>query len=117
MNQNSIKNLPRLKQENYENIFNIYQDEDNKYFYNLLQTIVLPTNLPDGYYKEYYTVQGDTWPLISYKNYDTTNLWWVITQVNNILNPVELPESGIKLKILKPKAVSIILNQLITEKI
>jgi hypothetical protein len=116
MLQNSIEQLPRLKQENYENIFNVYTDEDNRYFYNLLQTIVIPDNLPNGYYQPYNVSYGDTWPLISYKNYETPNLWWVITSVNNILDATKLPEPGTTIKVLKTKAVSLILNQLTTQK-
>lgn len=116
MLQNSIEQLPRLKQENYENIFNVYTDEDNRYFYNLLQTIVIPDNLPNGYYQSYNVSYGDTWPLISYKNYETPNLWWVITSVNNILDATKLPEPGTTIKVLKTKAVSLILNQLTTQK-
>jgi nucleoid-associated protein YgaU len=116
MLQNSIKDLPRLKQENYENIFNVYTDKDNRYYYNLLQTVIIPDNLPNGYYQTYNAVYGDTWPFISYKNYDTPNLWWVITSVNNILDATKQPEPGTVLKILKPKAVSLVLNQLTTQK-
>ena len=116
MLQNSIEGLPRLKQENYENIFNVYTDENNKYFYNLLQTIVLPDNLPKGYYDSYNVSYGDTWPLISYKNYDTPNLWWIVTSVNNVSDATKLPEPGTTIKILKTKAVTLILNQLTTQK-
>lgn len=116
MLQNSIEELPRLKKENYENIFNVYSDENSRYFYNLLQTIVLPENLPGGYYEEYNVGYGDTWPLISYKKYETPNLWWVITSSNNVQNPTELPKPGTTLKILKSRAVSLILNELITQK-
>ena len=31
MNQNSIKSLPALTDENYEQIFNVYQDENGNY--------------------------------------------------------------------------------------
>jgi len=38
MKQNQIDSLPLLNSTNYENIFNVYQDEDSRYYYNLLQT-------------------------------------------------------------------------------
>lgn len=96
MKQNSIKDtaLPKLRSDNYENIFNVYLDRDDMYFYNILQTISFPTNLPKGYYNEYNVVYGDTWPLISYKNYNTPNLWWIILLANNIINPVIQPQIG-----------------------
>lgn len=112
MHQNSIKELPKLRNENYANIFNVYQDTNNHYFYNLLQTVEIPSNLPANYYYNYNIVYGDTWPFISYKNYKTPNLWWVITTTNNVSNPLEAVEPGTQIKILKSQYVSLILNQI-----
>lgn len=117
MYQNNIQDLPKLKRGNYENIFNIHEDESNRYFYNLLQTVVIPKNLPDGYYEEYIVRYGDTWPFISYKNYTNPNIWWVILEVNNILDATTIPEPGSKLKILKSEFVSSILNQITTQRL
>lgn len=114
MYQNRIKELPRLRDENYANIFNVYQDKNERYFYNLLQTVVIPTNLPVNYFDYYNTVYSDTWPVISYKNYQTPNLWWVILKTNNILNPVAPIEPGTQLKILNSRFVSLILQQIST---
>ena len=46
----AIPDLPKLKRSSYESIFNVYADEDGRYYYNLLQTVVIPKNLPNGYY-------------------------------------------------------------------
>ena len=116
MYQNSIKELPKLRNENYANIFNIYQDEDDRYFYNLLQTVAIPANLPVGYYDNYSAVYGDTWPYVSYKAYNTPNLWWVITSVNNIQDPTVQPQPGAQFKILKTQYVSFVLNEIKTQK-
>lgn len=114
MTQNQIPDLPRLRLENYENIFNVYTDENNRYFYNLLQSVILPPDLPKGYFNEYNVVYGDTWPLISYKNYDTTNLWWIILMCNNITDPTQIVPPSTKLKILKSEIVSLVLSQINT---
>jgi hypothetical protein len=116
MYQNSINDLPRLKNYNYENVFNVYQDPDSRYFYNLLQTISIPSNLPEGYYDEYNVVYGDTWPFVSFKVYENPNLWWLITSVNNIINPTIQPEVGTKIKILKARFASLIISQITTQK-
>lgn len=105
MNQNKIQDLPTLKMENMENIFQVYTDENDRYFYNLLQTIRIPTDLPKGYYTFYNIKYGDTWPTVSYKFYQTPNLWWVIVAANNILNPVTQPEPGTTIKIIKTEIV------------
>jgi hypothetical protein len=115
MYQNNIKDLPRLKRSNYENIFNVYTDENNRYFYNILQTVVVPQNLPDGFYEEYNVTHGDTWPFISYKVYNNPNIWWIIVDTNNIINPTQLPEPGSTLKILKMEYVKLILNKITLE--
>jgi hypothetical protein len=112
MNQNSIRSLPSLNDENYEQIFNVYQDDKGYYFYNLLQSVAIPNNLPPGFYNRYNVVYGDTWPYISYKNYNTPNLWWVIVNVNGIQDPTSIPAPGTSIYILKPNLVSNILNQI-----
>lgn len=114
MFQNSITELPRLKNENLENIFKVYQDENDFYFYNLLQTIHFPQNLPDSYFIQYNVTYGDTWPYISYKVYNDIKLWWVITLANNIVNPTQPLEPGSILKIPNIEIVSEILTQIAT---
>jgi hypothetical protein len=112
MKQNSITELASLRVENYENIFNLYQDNNKNYFYNLLQTIQIPTSLPEGYFDTYTVGYQDTWPFISYKIYQTPNLWWIITQANDIINPTATPKPGTVLKIFKPGIVKAILEQI-----
>jgi nucleoid-associated protein YgaU len=115
MYQNEIRELPRLKNENYENIFSVYQDNDNRYFYNLLQTLHFPENLPDSYFNSYTTGYNDTLPVISFRVYGDIRLWWVITHANKIVNPTAKISPGIILKIPKPEIVTEILTQLITQ--
>jgi hypothetical protein len=115
MFQNTISDLPKLNNENYENIFNVYIDNNNYYFYNLLQTVVIPDSLPEGYYDVYDVMYGDTWPFISYKVYNTPNLWWVILSTNKIIDPTTQPTPGGQLKILKSNYVSQILSQISTQ--
>ena len=101
MKQNQIPALEKLHPENMENIFNVYQEADGLYYYNLLQTIAFPQNLPLTLFTNYTISYGDTWPFISYKNYNTPNLWWIILLANNIQNPLEplLPGTTIKVPI------------------
>jgi nucleoid-associated protein YgaU len=114
MFQNDISELPRLKVENLENIFKVYQDEGDLYFYNLLETIHFPQDLPDSYFIQYNVTYGDTWPFISYKVYGDTRLWWAITMANNIINPTLPLEPGTLLKIPNVEVISEILTQITT---
>lgn len=112
--QNSISTLPTLTQLRMENLFNVYNNGSN-YFYNLIGTVNIPEDLsPDTYAN--YTVMTDymPWTLISYKVYNTMDLWWLICSTNNIQNPLEFPKAGTVLKVLTPDYVSAILQQINT---
>ncbi len=115
MKQNQIEDLPKLDDENYENIFNVYVDSDGRYFYNLLQSISFPQNLPINLFETYNIKPKDTWPYISYKTLGTPNLWWLILHANGIINPTEQPVSGTILKIPVQEVVKEILFQLRNE--
>jgi len=114
MQQNNIQELPRLKDENYENIFNVYQDDNDFYFYNLLQTIHFPQDLPDTFFTTYDVKYNDTWPLISYKSYNSIKLWWLIALANNVINPIDFLIPGQTIRIPKPSVVTQILTELVT---
>jgi len=109
MKQSQISDLAHLLPGNYENIFNVYTDNDNMYYYNLLETVSLPT-LPQSVFSIYTIQPKDTWPLISYKVYNTTALWWLILQVNNISNPTVMPDPGTPINILDADYVSTIIT-------
>lgn len=111
--QNDITELPSLDKFRYENIFNVYQNSDNRYYYNLLRKVNFPDNIDETYYTTY-TVQINNIPYtyISYEQYGTIYLWWLICAVNNITNPVVFPAPGTKLKMLKPAYVRSVLQSL-----
>lgn len=110
--QNDISTLPTLSVLRLENLFNIYNDNKN-YFYNLIGTVSIPEDLDPITYTTY-TVPSDymPWTLISYRLYNTTELWWLICSVNNIKNPVQFPKGGTVLKVLTPDYVSAIVQQM-----
>lgn len=112
MKQNQIKDLPKLDAGNYENIFNVYRDEDGMYFYNLLQTIVFPANLPASFFTIYSFRQGDTWPFISFKVYNNPNLWWVILLANGIQDPTKKISPGTSIRIPNFSVVQEIIGQI-----
>lgn len=114
MKQNDITDLPSINLSRVENIFNIYTD-NNLYFYNLLNTVNFDhTNISPIMYYEYNVRQGDTYTAISYRIYNTINLWWLICSFNNIDNPINIPEPGTRLKILYQNYVNEVLNTIST---
>lgn len=111
MKQNQIKELSRLNAGNLENIFNVYQDSEGMYFYNLLQTVVFPSNLPANLFSDYTSKYGDTWPYISFKTLNNPNLWWIILLANNLQDPTKQIPPGTTIKIPVIGVVQEIISQ------
>lgn len=112
MKQSEFTDLPKLSFFRYENFFNIYKNDDDTKFYNLLNSVnILPAK--DSSVEEEYTVKmNDTWLLISYKYYGTIFLWWLVCLYNEIQNPVKNPEIGNKIKLLKKEYIGTVLETL-----
>jgi hypothetical protein len=112
MNQNSFSDLPKISLYRYENFFNIYSDDNGFKFYNILRSINLfPSNNSDAE-DVYHITPNDTWHLISYKYYNTMDLWWLVCVYNQISNPVKMLEVGTKIKLLKSNYVSTVISEL-----
>ena len=108
--QNNIPELEGLNPSRYENIFKIYKDSDSLYFYNILNNIIVPDDIDQQFY---YTIKVNRripWTTLSYEQYATIDLWWLICLLNKIDNPVKFAEPGTELKILKRSYLPTILN-------
>lgn len=113
MKANDIPNIQHeISFANFENLFNVYKTEDDKFFYNLLKTVNVPEELDPEYYEDYVVKFGDMWPTIAYKFYGNVVLWWLVCTANQIQDPSGTPEVGKKLKIIKREFVTEILNKL-----
>lgn len=112
MKQNNIDDIvvPLLGSYNLENAFNVYQDQDSRYFYNLLQNIYFPDGLDPSVFSVEYPHPGELLPQLSYRMYNVVNLWWVIAHINNIDNPLEPLDPSTRVKILNPSVITDILN-------
>lgn len=110
--QIQIPELPALSRFNYERIFRLYKTENNQYYYNLLQSITMPNEVDET--KIYYMTvrQRQPWVMISFKAYQTIELWWLICLINKIDNPLTMPQSGTVLKILKPEFIPQVLKEI-----
>ncbi len=114
--QKDISTLTELSDFNYENFLKLYLTKDNQYYYNLQSfTVYFLDELDTSVYYEIDILKSMPWTAISYNEYRTINLWWLIMLVNKIYNPLSFPESGTKLKILLPQYVKIVLNKLKNE--
>lgn len=112
MKQNEFKDLPEISSYRYENFFNVYTDDDSYKFYNILKGISIFNSENSEAEEIYYTKPIDTWPFISYKFYNTIDLWWLVCTYNQVKNPMQNPEPGTKLRLLKHKYVSYVVSEL-----
>lgn len=105
-------NLNKMSIYRYERFFTLYEDEDKFKFYNLLRNInIIPAD-DTSVEEEYIVKPKDTWLYISYKYYNTMDLWWMVCEYNNIEDATKLPEIGTKLKLLKPDYIWYIIQEL-----
>jgi|SaaInlV_100m_DNA_2_1039680.scaffolds.fasta_scaffold75572_2 hypothetical protein len=109
--QRDITDLPSLDQYSYENIFKVFQ-HDNYYYYNILKKISLDGILRPGTFYRQRINRRLPYTGISYMAYNTIHLWWLICTVNNIQNPVHLPNPGGSLKIIHPTLVNKVIDNI-----
>jgi hypothetical protein len=109
---NEIDDLFRLSDFNYENIFNMYKTDDGFYAYNILKTVIIPADMAPQMYDLVLVNRKMSWAYLSYLEYGTMKLWWLICLANGIKNPTLFPEQGIRLKIIKTDVIPLILKQI-----
>jgi hypothetical protein len=110
--QRDYNDLPKLPPDLLENVFSVYEDENGKRFYNLLNSVHFPQNLPRSMFSLYQISYGDTWPYISYKTLGTPNAWWLILLANRIDNPLTMPLNGTRIKIPTAELARAILQKI-----
>lgn len=110
--QNSIDGLPRLLPTRYENIFKMYKTDYNQYYYNILNTVQFPENLNPSVYYEITVSSKMPWTMISFNEYETMDLWWLICLVNKIDNPLDFAAVGQILKIIRKEFLKFILDEI-----
>jgi hypothetical protein len=122
MKHNDISDISTtLKKNNYANLFNVYTDTDNDniYHYNINKSLNFkglnedPDNDFINNIFDYYNIRADdTWQIISFRQYGTVELWWLVCKANSIYNPLEIPALGTAIRLLKPTLVDGILNDI-----
>ena len=110
--QNNIPELPKLATTRYENLFKMYKTENNQYYYNILNTIQMPEDINPAIYYEIKVSQQMPWTMISFNEYETMDLWWLICIVNKINNPIEFADVGSSLKIIRKQFLKYIFDEI-----
>lgn len=112
---NQIEELESLNDSKYENIFRVFSKQD-KYFYNILRSVNIDITTADPQTYEQKTINFDMpWPVISYRTYATTDLWWMIYIVNRdkFKSPLTLVPGGTTLNIIKPLYLRDIVDEIV----
>lgn len=95
-----ITSKEKISHNNFANLFNVVNKGKSNYF-NISKSINF-SNIEffdKSLYTEYLVQETDCWTNISYKNYGTIELWWLIAKFNNIKNPFTELVPGTYLKI------------------
>lgn len=106
-----------IKDEDMANIFYAYPNkkiDQSQLCYNINKTLIFKgiDRIPISSFKYYTVMANDTWNLISYKQYGTIELWWLICKLNNIKNAFIMPQPGWVLRILDTEDVNKILRSM-----
>ena len=100
-----------LSKNSYANIFNVVNRGKNSY-YNLCKGIRFDniSKIDESKYNTYVIQENDAWTTISFKFYQTVELWWLICKFNNIKNPFTELEPGKPILIPKDEIKDAVLS-------
>ena len=105
-----FKDVSFLDNYNFANLFNVVNRGEKSYF-NLCRSIYFDIeDISPDLITVYEVAEGDTWTNISYRNFGTIKLWWLICKFNNIKNPFEEIEAGKIIKIPSKELMETIIN-------
>lgn len=108
----SVPDIPPVGAEYYENIFNMYQtqDEDAYNYFNISNKVQIDVSNIDENYVEYFYIDAPL-PLttLSYRIFGTQHLWWLIVAMNK-LNPIDIPRAGTVIVVPKQQFIAEVLN-------
>lgn len=110
--QNEITELPKLATGRYENIFKIYETSNKQFYYNILNTIQFPDDINPSIFYTIKVSQRMPWSMISFNEYETMDLWWLICIINKIDNPISYPDVGSELKIVRREFLRYIFDEI-----
>ena len=110
-----FKDVSFLDNYNFANLFNVVNKGEKSYF-NLCRSIYFDIeDISPDLITVYEVAEGDTWTNISYRNFGTIKLWWLICKFNNIKNPFEEIEAGKIIKIPSKELMETIINVIQTK--
>ena len=93
-----LNNISRL------NIYNRLRiTETNQFFLNHFRYFEIPSSIKNDsrYFSVYEALDNDWWDNISYQHYGTSGYWFMLCELNDIVNPYEQLIGGQSIKVLR----------------
>ena len=116
--QKEILTLPNLDKTRYENIFKLYTvEKDNNssyYYYNILNKVVIPDSIDQSLLGTIDLDRKLPWTTLSYKLYNTIQLWWLIVLLNKPSN-IFYASAGTQYKYILQSNIDGILTDIIQQ--
>ncbi len=116
--QNEIEELISLSNDMYENIFKINlidTDNNDLYFYNILNKVIFPDNISDDIVDTIVLQNDIPWTMLSYQLYGTINLWWTVYLLNRP-DYIFKAKAATEYTYIKPGALGAVLQQITINK-
>ena len=107
---NMFENEDLIKFTDLENFFNIYQDKNNYYYFNINSTVYI--SVPESRLKTYVCQHDIHWSTISYNIYGTVHLAWLLMKLNNITADIsfKIVPAGSKVKYLDRSDITTVIE-------
>src|SRR5574344_393833 len=100
----------KISSNSLANLFGVEYKNGNYEFRSNKTISIVGSNKANQEMFDFYKISaGDSWASISYKFYNTTDLWWIICKFNNTNNPNIIPNIGTTLMIPKKEFVEFVL--------
>ena len=116
--QKEILILPNLDRTRYENIFKLYTVEKDSnssyYYYNILNKVIIPNSIDQSLLGTIDLDRKLPWTTLSYKLYNTTQLWWLIVLLNKPSN-IFYASAGTQYKYILQSNIDGILTDIIQQ--
>ena len=92
--------LPSNSRLNVYNNLNI--TETNQYFLNVFKYYEIPRSIKDNdaYFTKHTCGDSEWWDNISYEYYTTSYFWYILCELNDVVNPYESLYEGKMVKVL-----------------
>ncbi len=98
-----ITNINLISSSRLNTYNNLKITETNQYFLNIFKTFELPRSVKDDdtFFNKHICLDTEWWDNISYEYYNTSYYWYILCELNDVVNPFESLYEGKMIKVLK----------------